>query len=156
MRKTTQSLQKRDSRAPFAAYGHLLTRDEVRARLFRALEANVLGPHNLELRGYYERVVEQLASPFSGAGEDDAISGCSDDDLEQSAVLFCHHDSDGDGLLSRDEFVAVIDMVASQTGQSFTAEHVDHCFQQADVDRSGAIDLNELLLLRARGVVRRR
>ena len=52
------------------------------------------------------------------------------------------------GLLNREEFAAIIDLVAGQTGQSYTVEHVDKCFLQADVDGSGLIDLNELLLYR--------
>ena len=133
-----------------AAYGQVLSREEVHARVFGALDRRVLGPHNAELRAYFERCFEQCASPFGGTGQDDAISSSSDDDIEQTALLFCHHDTDGDGVLSRDEFAAVVDMVAGTTGQRFTVEHVDRCFQQADVDGSGAIDLNELLLYRTR------
>ena len=112
----------------FAAYGHLITRDEVRARLLGVLEARVLGRHNAELRGYFETLIAQLASPFAGVGEDDAISSASDEDLEQTALLFMHYDTDGDGLLTRDEFAALVDMVASSTAQNYTVEHIDRCF----------------------------
>ena len=142
------------AKANFTAYGHMLSREEVHARLFAALEHRVLHAHNKELRGYFERVLEQIASPFAGSGEDDAISSSSDDDLEQTALLFCHHDADGDGVLSHDEFAAIVDLVAGQTGQTYTPEHVDHCFLQADVDGSGAIDLNELLLYKQKGAAR--
>lgn len=129
-----------------------ITRAEVRERITGALERRVLGKHNPELRGYFDHVIEQMASPYLGSGEDDAISGSSDEDLEQTALLLCHHDADGDGLLSREEFGAIVDQVASQTSQSFSAEHVERCFLEADVDGSGAIDLNELCLYRAKAV----
>ena len=123
-------------------------------RVIGALEQRVLTRHNKELRGYFERVVEQCASPFAGTGEDDAISASSNADIEQTALLLCHHDADGDGLLSREEFSSIVDLVAGQTGQRFTAEHVDRCFLEADADGSGTVDLNELLLYRAKGAGR--
>ena len=96
-------------------------------------------------------MIEQIASPYLGAGDNDAVSGSSDDDLEQTALLLCHYDADGDGVLSSAEFSALATLVAGQTGQSFAEEHVGRCFLQADVDGSGAIDLNELLLYRRKG-----
>ena len=41
-------------------------------------------------------------------------------------------------------------LVAAQTGQQYTAVHVERCYNDADVDGSGLIDLNELLLYRER------
>lgn len=110
----------------------------------------MLGPHNKDLRTYFDVLVEQCASPLYGAGDDDAISRSSDEDLEQMALLFCKLDADGDGLLNREEFSSVVDLVAAQTGQQYTAVHVERCYNDADVDGSGLIDLNELLLYRER------
>ena len=145
------STKLRDS---LAAYGSVVTPEEIKARLFKALEINILGPHNIELYGYFETMAEQIASPYLGAGEDDAISTSSDDDLEQTALLFCHHDADGDGVLNHDEFSAVIDMVAARTGMAVSDEHIDKIFAEADVDGSGVIDFNELCLYRQRAATR--
>ena len=133
-------------------YGNLLTESEVRQRILRVLGRRVLHAHNRELAGYFEMMAAQCSSPFSGSGETDAISGTSDEDLEQTALLLCHHDADGDGLLSRKEFASLVELVASQTGQAFSAEHVERCFRVADVDDSGALDLNEVLLYARRHV----
>ena len=93
----------------FANYGTTVTRVEIRERVLRALQrSRVLTPTNSELIGYFERVVEQIASPFAGSGEDDAVSSSSDDELAQTAILFMHYDADGDGLLSHAEFTALI------------------------------------------------
>ena len=62
------------------------------------------------------------------------------------------YDGDGDGVLSHAEFAALAELVGGQTGQTFSPEHIDKCFRQADVDGSGYIDLNELLLYRRRGI----
>ena len=130
-----------------------ITREEVRQRIFSALEMHVLGPHNKELRSYFDTLVEQCASPFTGAGDDDAISSSSDEELEQMALLFCKFDRDGDGLLNSDEFAAVVELVVGQTGQQFTHEHVVRCFHDCDVDASGAVDFNELLRYRRQGAL---
>ena len=51
---------------------------------------------------------------------------------------------------SRSEFAAVIDLTANQGGIQYAVDHVERTFQQADIDGSGFIDLNELILLRRR------
>jgi len=136
----------------FTNYGTTVTRVEIRERVLRALQrSRVLTPTTSELSGYFERVVEQITSPFSGSGEDDAVSSSSDDELAQTAILFMHYDADGDGLLSHTEFTALIELVSAQTGQAFTSEHILRCFSRADVDASDGIDLNELLLFRQSG-----
>ena len=84
--------------AALATYGSRLSTTEVRRRLVRTLERNVLSRQTPELRGYFELVADQMASPFLGNGEDDAVSTTSDDELEQVCLLFCHFDADGDGL----------------------------------------------------------
>ena len=132
--------------AALALYGSKLSQAEVRQRIFQTLERRVLSGHNKELRGYFEVVVENMASPFLGSGEDDALTTTSDEDLEQTCLLFCHFDADGDGLLCHEEFAALVDLTAAQTGQSFAAEYVDRVFRQCDVDGNGYVDLNELLL----------
>ena len=53
----------------------------------------------------------------------------------------------GDGLLSRDEFVALLGLVAAKAGHTYTHEHLSAMFTEADLDCNDAIDLNELLLL---------
>ena len=128
-------------------YGQHLTDEVVVERLIRALERQVLTVHNPELRGYFELVAQECTSAM---GEDDGISGASDVDLEQVALLLCHHDRDGDGKLSPEEFSALIELTFSQTGISYGSEHVAKVFHEADVDSSGFVDLNELLLLRRR------
>ena len=42
----------------------------------------------------------------------------------------------------------IVDLTSSQTGEAFSADHVAIVFRNADVDESGAIDLNELRLRR--------
>ncbi len=122
-------------------------------RIVNALERRVLHDKNVELRGYFEKVAAKTTSPLGGASpEEDGISGASDEDIEQTALLLCHHDYDGDGLLSPTEFSAVIELVAAQSGASYTSDHIERTFSQCDIDRSGFIDLNELLLLRHRHV----
>lgn len=91
-------------------------------------------------------MIEQISSPFGRVGADDGISTSSDEDIEQTALLFCHYDQDGDGLLNASEFAAVAELVAGKTGQSFSSEHIERCFRKADIDANGVIDLNELLL----------
>ena len=53
----------------------------------------------------------------------------------------------GDGLLSRDEFVALLGLVAAKAGHTYTHEHLASMFTEADLDCNGVLDLNELLLL---------
>lgn len=121
----------------------------VTRRIMIALERRVLNDKNVELRGYFEQVAAKTTSPLGGASaEEDGISGASDEDIEQTALLLCHHDSDGDGLLSPTEFSALLELVSAQVGTSYTSAHIDQKFSQYDIDRSGFIDLNELLLLR--------
>ena len=120
----------------------------------RGGEIQAVAPHNKELRSYFDTLIEQCASPFTGAGDDDAISSSSDEELEQMALLFCKFDRDGDGLLNSDEFAAVVELVVGQTGQQFTHEHVVRCFHDCDVDASGAVDFNELLRYRRQGALR--
>lgn len=129
-----------------ASYGQGISPAEVRHRVLRALERRVLSGNKEELRGYFEVVIAQIASPFAGAGEDDAISSSSDEDIEQTALVFCHYDLDGDGLLSLSEFMALAQLAEGETGQTFSDEHVERCFQKADVDANGVIDFNELML----------
>ena len=132
--------------AALATYGSRLSTTEVRRRLVRTLERNVLSRQTPELRGYFELVADQMASPFLGNGEDDAVSTTSDDELEQVCLLFCHFDADGDGLLNREEFAALTELVGAQTAQTFSAEYIDRTFLSCDIDGNGFIDLNELLL----------
>jgi hypothetical protein len=135
----------------FNRYGRHITAEEVHRRVMGALERRVLTATNQELRKYFQAVVDQTGSPLTGSGQDDAISSASDEDLEQTSLLLCHYDADGDGLLSRDEFAALVSLAGGHSGQEFSPEHVERCFAQADVDLSGAIDLNELLLYVRRG-----
>ena len=128
-----------------------ITADVVLRRVMGALERSVLHKENPELRDYFAQVISATTSVLGGVRpEEDGISGASDDELEQSALLLCHHDTDGDGLLAPSEFAAVIELVTSQSGSNYTPEHVEGTFAQCDIDRSGFIDLNELLLLRRR------
>ena len=53
----------------------------------------------------------------------------------------------GDGLLSRDEFVALLGLVAAKAGHTYTHEHLAAMFTEADLDCNDVLDLNELLLL---------
>lgn len=53
----------------------------------------------------------------------------------------------GDGLLSRDEFVALLGLVAAKAGHTYTLEHLTAMFTEADLDCNEVLDLNELLLL---------
>ena len=139
----------RNALVTFEGYGEQVTEAEVTSRILGALEHRVLTPANPELRGYFAMAATRTTSPFGGTGDDDAISKASDQDIEQTALLFCHYDADGDGVLNYDEFAAVVELVSAQTGMSLSGEHVDRCFRTADVDSSGGIDLNELLLYRA-------
>ena len=134
----------------FSSFGDGLTPEVLHRRVMTALERRVLDPTTNELRGYFDSVCAATTSPFSDAALD-AISGASDEDLEQTALLLCHHDLDGDGKLSPTEFAAVIELTASQTGVHYDADHVEKTFRSADVDLSGFVDLNELLLLRKSG-----
>ena len=53
----------------------------------------------------------------------------------------------GDGLLSREEFVALLGLVAAKAGHTYTQEHLASMFTEADLDCNDVLDLNELLLL---------
>ena len=111
--------------AQLEQYARAPTRDELAVRVMTALDRRVLAPRaqKLELRAYFEMVVDQIASAF-GAG-DDAISAAAPDDLEQSALLLCQYDADGDGRLSPSEFSALIQLVSSQTGEPYQDERVE-------------------------------
>ena len=63
------------------------------------------------------------------------------------ALLFAHFDADSDGLLSRDEFVALLGLVSAKAGTNYEHEHLIGMFADADIDRNGVLDLNELLVL---------
>ena len=130
------------------SYGLHLEPEVLKRRVLGALERRVLTQQNPELRAYFERVIEACTSPYSGNGEDDGVTAASDDDLEQAALLLCHHDVDGDGVLGPDEFTSLIELTISQTGEAVAADQLAQLFSQADVDESNFIDLNELLLLR--------
>jgi hypothetical protein len=138
-------------RASFVDYGNESSHELVRRRVLRALERRVLTPDTPELRDYFERAIGAMSSLYDHSADVDGVSRASDADLEQTALLLCHHDVDGDGLLSPAEFAAIVDLTSSQTGEAFDADHVAIVFRNADVDESGAIDLNELLLLRPTG-----
>ena len=129
----------------------MLDEEVIRRRIMHALEQRVLHDGNPELREYFTVVANMTTSPLGGVRqEEDGISGAADGEIEQAALLLCHHDADGDGLLSDNEFFHLIQLVASQTGETYSDDHLATAFMQADLDRSGFIDLNELLCLRHR------
>ena len=138
------------SRAAVSFASYILDPQLLRSRVLGALERRVLSPNTAELRTYFETVISATTSPFGGGPEDDGVSGASDEDIEQTCLILCHHDADGDGKLSPTEFAAVIDLTANQGGIQYAVDHVERTFQQADIDGSGFIDLNELILLRRR------
>lgn len=54
---------------------------------------------------------------------------------------------DSDGLLSRAEFFGLLGLVAAKAGHAYSEEHLTAMFAEADINRDGALDLNELLIL---------
>ena len=80
-------------------------------------------------------------------GQQDGFSSTTDDELEQAALLFAHFDMDSDGLLSRAEFFGLLGLVAAKAGHTYSEEHLTAMFAEADINRDGALDLNELLIL---------
>ena len=122
--------------------------ERARLTLLRALEPNVLQPPEAtaELRAYFCTVALAVQSA-GAAGVDNAFVGTDDVELEQAALLFAHFDADGDGLLSRDEFVALLGLVAAKAGHAYSHEHLAAMFTEADLDCNEVLDLNELLLL---------
>ena len=96
------------------------------------------------LTAYFDVALSRVESNWAG---DDGFHGTNDATLEQTALLLMHFDADGDGALSPAEFAALIGMVSAKTGQTFVADDVDKMFRDADIDRNGYVDLNELLLL---------
>lgn len=130
----------------FASYGQTVTPEVVRRRVFAALEHQVLTPANPELRAYFERMVDAVTSIFAGGADADGVSGASDVDIEQAALLVCHLDADADGLLSPSEFAMIADLSAGQSGEGYAPENVQLVFREADLDASGYLDLNEMLL----------
>ena len=66
--------------------------------------------------------------------------------LEQAAVLFSRYDADSTGLLTLGQWAALLGMVAAKTGANYTAAHTEQIFREIDIDGSGTVDLNELLL----------
>ena len=138
----------------FQFYDSAITAELVSRRVMGALEKRVLSAKSVELRGYFQNLAASITSPLDGGPpEEDGITGASDEEIEQTALLLCHHDGDGDGLLAPAEFAAVIELVASQAGVEYSPDHIEKTFAQCDIDRSGFIDLNELLLLRQRKVM---
>mmetsp|Transcript_36133 Transcript_36133/g.95222 ORF Transcript_36133/g.95222 Transcript_36133/m.95222 type:complete len:142 (-) Transcript_36133:90-515(-) len=135
----------------FQSYGDTINPEVIARRVMTALQARVLHSSNQELHAYFDKVVQATTSPLGGAPpEEDGISNTSNKDIEQCALLLCHHDADGDGLLAPAEFAAVIELIASQTGATYSPQHIEKIFSESDIDRSGFIDLNELCLLRTR------
>lgn len=128
-----------------AAFG-TFSSERARLTLIRALEPRVLQPPDAtaELRSYFCTVA--LAAESAHGGED-GFSGTSDEELEQAALLFAHFDADSDGLLSRDEFIALLGLVSAKAGTNYEHEHLVGMFADADIDRNGVLDLNELLVL---------
>ena len=133
--------------AQLAQYGTGTSPAQLCSHIISALEPHVLQPaaETLELRGYFETVAYKIESIASI--EDDGVSGTPAEVIEQTALLFCQHDADGDGLLSPEEFGRLIELISSQTGESYLPEHVERVFRQCDIDANGFIDFNELLLL---------
>eukprot|EP00966_Prymnesium_polylepis_P321596 7377902-Prymnesium_polylepis.2 len=116
-------------------------------RVMRALERRVLNDRTAELRGYFEMVCRNMRS-LGAMGGEEALSATTDEDLEQLALLFAHYDLDSDGLLSRDEFSALLALIAEKDGgAAYSGDHLDKLFLDFDVDGNQVIDFNELLLL---------
>lgn len=128
-----------------AGYG-TFNAERARLTLIRALEPRVLQPphERIELRNYFSTVALAAESAHSG---DDGFSSTTDDELEQAALLFAHFDMDSDGLLSREEFFGLLGLVAAKAGHTYSEEHLTAMFAEADINRDGVLDLNELLLL---------
>lgn len=137
------------SSAGLREYGADVSAGAVAARIMSALERKVLQPPAATalLRGYFDKMIEAIETAYSAG--DDGVSAAPLDELEQTALLFAHYDADGDGLLSRDEFADLIELVSSQTGQPYSSEHVDKVFRMTKRNGSDSIDFNELLLLRS-------
>ena len=125
-----------------------LTIDDHRIRLISVLERRVLNERTSELRDYFALVCSQMHS-LSISGAEEALSATIEEDLEQLALLFAHYDLDSDGVLSREEFAALMHLVAEKDsgGTPYSGEHIDRLFGDFDVDANQVIDFNELLLL---------
>ena len=125
-----------------------LTIDDHRRRLISVLERRVLNDRTSELRDYFALVCSQMHS-LSISGAEEALSATMEEDLEQLALLFAHYDLDSDGVLSREEFAALMQLIAEKDsgGALYGDEHVDRLFRDFDVDANHVIDFNELLLL---------
>ena len=117
------------------------------SRLMAALERRVLSERTVELRDYFMLVCRQMKS-LSATGGEEALSATTEEDLEQLALLFAHYDMDSDGVLSRDEFTALLQLIAQKdAGAPYSREHIEKLFRDFDVDSNELIDFNELLLL---------
>ena len=118
--------------------------ERVRLTLLRALGARVLQPpeQTLELRRYFS----MLAAKATTAVSENGFALVTDEQLEQAAVLFSRYDADSTGLLTLGQWAALLGMVAAKTGANYTAAHTEQIFREIDIDSSGTVDLNELLL----------
>ena len=66
-----------------------------------------------------------------------------DKDKKELKSLFQAMDSNGDGMLSKEE---MLDGCKKVFGESFTKEQVEEIFSKVDTDKSGFIDYNEFIL----------
>ena len=87
-----------------------------------------------------------VAAKASTAASENGFALVNDEQLEQAAVLFSRYDADSTGLLTLGQWAALLGMVAAKTGANYTAAHTEQIFREIDIDGSGTVDLNELLL----------
>ena len=128
-----------------------------RDRLLRVLEKRVLqqADANIELQAYFRGIVfERFA-----ASAEDGFSHLTDEDLENLALLFMHHDADSTGLLSRDQFFGVIRLLSASSGAgAFNDDRLDEIFREVHSrrERDQRHATTARMCSRARRVPRRR
>ncbi len=71
-------------------------------------------------------------------------------ELDALETLFHGADANADGVVDWAEFKKVMDLLAERTGKRYNALQLRALFRIADLDGSGSIDFNELLLAQRR------
>ena len=97
------------------ALRHGLNVKDATSRLLRVLNRRVLQPRTStkELRQYFRDICKQLSD-----SSEDGFCKVTDDELEQLALLFSRYDTDSSGVLTRPQFVSLLELLSQHAGST--------------------------------------